>query len=100
MWKRIELTFLKKFHENVNILWSSHAPESVLGKINNMQLADSLRTWYIYREGACKDIFGKTFSEIGICQSLWFNKKIRSKSKKYLYYDQWYVKIFVKYQIY
>ena len=87
MEKNLVHFFEKKFHENLNILWSSHAPESVLGKINDMQLADSLRTWYIYREGACKDIFGKIFSEIGICQSLWFKIK-----KKYLYYDQWYAK--------
>ena len=31
-------------------------------------------------------------SDIGSCQSLWFNKKIRSKSKQYFYYDDWYGK--------
>ena len=35
-------------------------------------------------DGKCKNI--------GSCQSLWFNKKIRCKSKQYFYYDDWYGK--------
>ena len=45
-----------------------------------------------FREGASLEIVGKRFSEFGVCQSLWFNRKIRSKSKQYLYYDNWYAK--------
>ena len=93
-WKTIELDFLGKFHENNMILWTSHAPEVILRSLNNTQLAESLRTWYIFREGASKDIWGKKFSEIGVCQSLWFNENIRSKSKQYLYYDEWNAKNF------
>ena len=93
VWKTIACASLKKFHENQDILWISHAPESILKSLNNIQLADSLRTWYIFfREGACKNIFGKSFCDIGICQSLWFNKQIRSKSKQFLYYENWYAK--------
>lgn len=32
------------------------------------------------------------FSEIGACQSLWYNKNIRSKSKQYFYFENWYAK--------
>ena len=48
VWKTIECASLKKFHENQDILWTSHAPESILKSLNNIQLADSLRTWYIF----------------------------------------------------
>ena len=92
MWKTIELISLKEFHEDPDILWISHAPESILGSLHNLQLADSLRTWYVFREEASQDITGKKFSEIGVYQSLWFNRKIRSKSKQYLYYDDWFAK--------
>ena len=43
-----KLTFLKKFHDDPNILWISHAPESILKLLHNTQLADSIRTWYVF----------------------------------------------------
>ena len=44
VWKTIECASLKKFRENQDILWISHAPESILKSLNNIQLADSLHT--------------------------------------------------------
>lgn len=88
-WKLIEMASLEKFHRDINILWKSHAPETVLQSLGNSQLADSLRTWYIYREQATMEHFDCKFSELGACQYLWFNRLIRSKSKKYFYYESW-----------
>ena len=92
VWKRIEISAITKFHKDVHILWKSHAPEIVLNALHNTQLADSIRTWYVFRENATKEMFDVKFSEIGGCQSLWFNRNARSKSKQYLYYGDWYEK--------
>ena len=92
IWKLIELSALEKFHEDPQILWKAYAPENILQSLGNLQVADSIRTWYYYREYATLESFGCKFSEMGACQSLWFNRLIRSKSKKYLYYDSWYDK--------
>ena len=35
--------------------WKAYAPESILRSLENSQVADSLRTWYIYRENATLD---------------------------------------------
>ena len=48
-WKCIELDCLEKFNPDVLFLWKSHAPECVLNSLGNTQLADALRSWYIYR---------------------------------------------------
>lgn len=89
VWKLIELSSLEKFHRDSNILWKAYAPETILQSLGNSQLADSLRTWYIYRENATVEQFHCKFSELGASQSLWFNRLIRSKSKKYFYYETW-----------
>ena len=91
-WKLIEISALEKFHQDTNILWKSYAPETLLESLGNTQIADSLRTWYVYRENASLNEFNFKFSDIGSCQVLWFNRLIRSKSKKYMYYDAWYDK--------
>jgi len=87
IWKTIELSALDCMYGD--ILWKSFAPESVLNKLNCTQLADSLRTWYVYRESAVNLSLGIPFSDLGACQSLWFNKNVRSKSKQYFYYEDW-----------
>ena len=92
MWKTIELTFLENFHTDSDILWKSYAPERILKSLNNTQLAESLRTWYSFREEASLVYFDHKFSDIGGCQLLWFNKLLRSKSKQFFYYDTWYAK--------
>lgn len=92
VWKSIEILALEKFHRDASILWKSYAPETILSSLGNSQIADSLRTWYIYREQATVEHFNCKFSEIGGCQPLWFNRLIHSKSKKYFYYETWYEK--------
>ena len=62
---------------------------SYINKLPLTQLADALRTWYIFRERAVKDEFGLKYSEIGSCQCLWFNRNIRSKSKQYFLHEDW-----------
>lgn len=56
---------------------------------NTTLLADSLRTWYIYREKACKEIYNKSFTDMGHFQCLWFNRNIRSRTKTYIHYEDW-----------
>ena len=51
-WKTIEVLALESFHPDTDILWKSFAPESILLKLGNTQLADAIRTWYIYRDKA------------------------------------------------
>ena len=36
-----------------------------------------------------KEIYDSNYSELGACQSLWFNKNKRSKSKQCFYYNEW-----------
>ena len=90
--KSIELSFLEKFNQDVSLLWKCNAPECVLNSLGNIQLADSLRSWYLYREEATKEFYGHKYSELSACQSLWYNKFIRSKSKSYFYYESWFDK--------
>ncbi len=92
-WKSIELQFLENFHTDSNILWKSHAPETLLSQLKNIQLADSIRSWYEFRDKAAEDL-GYTSHEIKSqkCTCIWFNKNIRSKSKQFFYYDAWYSK--------
>ena len=81
--KTIELSALEKFRRDPHILWKSYAPESDLQSLSNSQVADSLRTWYIYREHATLENYDCKYSEIGASQLLWFNRLIRSKSKNH-----------------
>ncbi|XP_071501744.1 uncharacterized protein [Diadema antillarum] len=94
-WKRMELSVLENFSPSLVSfmkhppLWKTNAPESILNKLPSVQLTDSLRSWYSFREKLVKIEFGSAYSEIGACQSLWFNKNIRSRSKQYFVYDNW-----------
>ena len=38
------------------MLWISYAPESVLKNLIISQLADSIRTWYVFREKAVDNL--------------------------------------------
>ena len=91
-WKCIELSFLENFNQDVQILWRSHAPESVLNSLGNIQLAEALRSWYLFREEATVEYYGNKFSELSACQVLWYNRSIRSKSKHHFFYPSWYNK--------
>ena len=75
-----------------DMVWRSYAPECVLNRLHSTLLADSLRTWYIYREKACKEIHNTNFYDMGNILCLWFNKNIRSRTKQYLFYEDWYEK--------
>ena len=88
-WKAIEFSALDKYGD---MLWESYAPECVLNNLESSQLADSIRTSYVYRNKAVKDIFGEEFSDMGLSQCLWYNRNIRSKSKKFFFYEDWYDK--------
>ena len=44
-----------------DILWKAHAPEKVLNMLHCTQLADSLRTWYIFRDKIVKKEFDNDF---------------------------------------
>ena len=63
-----------------------------MNRLHSTPLADSLRTWYIYREKACKEIHNTSFYDMGNMQCLWFNRNIRSRTKQYLFYEDWYEK--------
>ena len=85
-WKTIELSEMDRQYGDM--LWKSYAPESLLNRLQSTLLADSLRTWYIYRERACQEIYNTNFSDMGN-QSLWYNRNIRSRTKHYFYYEDW-----------
>ena len=83
LWKSIEMSTLNNFSDKRDILWKTYAPDNILNKLTSSQLAESLQTWYIFRESLSKTEFNAVFSSIGSCQCIWFNRNIRSKSKQY-----------------
>ena len=89
LWKSIEISILNNFSDERDILWKAYAPAGILNKLTSSQLAESLQTWYIFRENFAKTEFNVTFSSIGSCQCIWFNRNIRSKSKQYFWYQDW-----------
>ena len=89
LWKVIEISMLNKFCSKENILWYAHAPPCVLDKLSSSQLAESLQTWYIFRQHFVKLEWDIPFTSIGNCQCIWYNKNIHSISKKYYFYQDW-----------
>ena len=81
--KILKYSFCKKNNQDALLLWKCNAPECVLNSLGNIQVADSLRSWYIYREQATKECYGHKFSDLSSCQSLWYNKLIRSKMEEW-----------------
>ena len=55
-WKCIEIEMLKNFNENYLVLWKTEAPQCVLRRIGNCQIAASLSIWYEYRSALLKDM--------------------------------------------
>ena len=90
LWKTIEVAALVDFHCDVNILWKSYAPESLLTKLKNNQLADSIRTWYIFRAKAVKDLLDFDTEDFSSQEYLWFNRRVRSNSKQLFDDQDWY----------
>ena len=89
LWKSIEISILNNFSDKRDILWKTYAPDTILNKLTSSQLAESLQTWYIFRESFSITAFNTAFSSIGSCQCIWFNRNIRSKSKQYFLYQDW-----------
>ena len=58
----------------------------------NNQLADSIRTWYIFRAKAVKDLLDFDTEDFSSQEFLWFNRRVRSKSKQFFDYQDWYDK--------
>ena len=92
VWKSIEMSFLDKFSAIRDILWKSYAPETVLNQLRCTQLVDSIRTWYLFRDKVCMKEFGYDYLYLGSLQCIWFNRNIRSKSKQYFFYLDWFEK--------
>ena len=89
LWKSIEVSVLNNFSVKQDILWKTYAPDNILNKLTSSQLAESLQTWYIFRESFSNSEFNSVFSSIGSCQCIWFNRNIRSRSKQYFIYQDW-----------
>ena len=68
----------------------SYAPESFLTKLKDNQLANSIRTWYIYRAKAVKDLLDSNIEDFSSQEYLWFKRRVRTKSKQYFDYQDWY----------
>ena len=60
VWKTIEMSALETYGD---MLWTSYAPECILNKLRSSQLADSIRTWYVFRDKAVNEIYGCDFSD-------------------------------------
>ena len=68
-----------------------YAPESLFfflfeNGLHSTLFADSLRTWYIYCERACQEIYNTNFPDM-VNQCLWNNRNIRSRTKHYIYLE-------------
>ena len=102
-WNLLLVTNLKFYGRQLSCLLSTHmvtccglstplCPWSVLNNLFSSQLANSIRTWYVFREKAVENLYGRKYSDLGASQCLWFDRNIRSKSKRYFSYEDWYDK--------
>ena len=57
--------------------------------IRNTQLAESLRVWYVFRDKV-KDNLGDKLKNYYLQDSIWWNRKVRLKTKKFFFYQDWY----------
>lgn len=86
-WKHIESTVLSHFHSDVSVLWKTNAPDCVLNLLKNCQLAETIKTWYIYKEKV-KENLG--YGNYHLQDPIWWNRDIRLKTKRFFYYPEWY----------
>ena len=49
----------------------------------------TIRTWYIFRAKAVKDLLDFDTEDFSSQEYLWFNGRVRSKSKQYFDYRDW-----------
>ena len=83
-WKHLETAALSAFSNDTLNLWRADAPNCVLTSLKNTQLAESLRVWYMYRD-KIKDNLG--YQNYHLQDSIWWNKKVRLKNKKFFFYQ-------------
>ena len=86
-WKVLESEVLKVFHNDTSVLWKADAPNCVLALLRNTQLAESLRFWYVFRDKVKENLGYKNYY---LQDSIWWNRKVRLKTKKFFFYQDWY----------
>ena len=86
-WKLLETTALSDLCRDTSVLWKSYAPDCVLASLENTQLAEALRVWYLYRNKV-KENFG--YSDYCLQDFIWWNRKVRLKSKSFFFYPEWF----------
>ena len=86
-WKYIEIEMLKLFHKDPDMLWKAEAPPSVLKKLNNCQLSETLSVWYEYRFLILKEL---NLNSYHMQDYIWYNKNVSLRHRTYFYYHAWY----------
>ena len=77
---------LKNFNENYLVLWKTEAPQCVLRRIGNCQIAESLSIWYEYRSAMLKDM---NLYQYHLQDYLWSNKNVSVKHRPFFHYPVW-----------
>ena len=85
-WKTIEMSILEDFHPDWTILFRSDPPDCVLNTIPNCQLIDTIKLWYLYKNKIMENL---GWSDFHLQDPIWWNKKVRLKSKKFFFYPVW-----------
>ena len=85
-WKTLEMSLLENFHPDWTILFKSDAPDCVLNTLPNCQLIESIKLWYLYKNKITENL---GWSDFHLQDPIWWNKKVRLKSKKFFFYPVW-----------
>ena len=79
--KKNEMSILEDFHPDWTILFRSDPPDCVLNTIPNCQLIEMIRLWYLYKNKIMENL---GCSDFHLQDPIWWNKKVRLKSKKFI----------------
>ncbi len=85
-WKTLEMSVLNNFHPDWTTLFRSDPPDCVLNSLSNCQLIETIRLWYLYRNKVIENL---GWSDFHLQDPIWWNKKVRLKSKKFFFYPVW-----------
>ncbi len=85
-WKTLEISVLDNFHLDWTILFRSDPPDCILNSLSNCQLIETIRLWYLYRNKVMDNL---GWSDFHLQDPIWWNKKVRLKSKKFFFYPVW-----------
>ena len=85
-WKTLEMSVLESFHPDWKILFMSDAPDCVLNTLSNCQLIESIKLWYLYKNKIMDNL---GWSDFHLQNSIWWNKNVCLKSKKFFFYPVW-----------